>query len=251
MLALWLIVIVGVMSARIVAASHDTSRLVANLRSEAVARYAAESGVLAGKVAIEQTLTRVAGTDARERYLNSIDEASVGGDGVSLGDARYTISYVDVSSRLDVNWADAGQLTRFFEKFTDPASASIAARAIRRRITGERAADEANGQIGAPLKAAMRLLSLEELRGIPGLSEKVLNDAAPFLTVDGDGRINGATASRTVLASAAGELEKEPSRILVIARGWLAGHPLTHEIQAVYGVEGDRLVFVRWRERDL
>jgi general secretion pathway protein K len=42
-----------------------------------------------------------------------------------------------------------------------------------------------------------------------------------------------------------------PSRILLISRGWLRGHPLTHEIQAVYGVAGQKLVLQAWQERDL
>ena len=42
-----------------------------------------------------------------------------------------------------------------------------------------------------------------------------------------------------------------PTRILLISRGWLRGHPLTHEIQAVYGVAGQKLVLQAWQERDL
>ena len=46
-------------------------------------------------------------------------------------------------------------------------------------------------------------------------------------------------------------VQDEPSRVLVISRGWLRGHSLTHEIQAVYAIAGNRLTLVRWRERDL
>jgi len=42
-----------------------------------------------------------------------------------------------------------------------------------------------------------------------------------------------------------------PSRILVVSRGWQDGHPLTHEIQAVYMIAGARLVLLAWQERDL
>ena len=41
-----------------------------------------------------------------------------------------------------------------------------------------------------------------------------------------------------------------PSRLLVISRGWQAGHPLTHEIQAVYAIVGSRLKLVSLIERD-
>jgi hypothetical protein len=73
--------------------------------------------------------------------------------------------------------------------------------------------------------------------------------AAHLLTVDGDGTINRAVASDTVLSVAGGELRDEPSRILVVSRGWQDGQPLTHEIQAVYAVVGNGLTLVRWRER--
>jgi hypothetical protein len=54
-----------------------------------------------------------------------------------------------------------------------------------------------------------------------------------------------------VLSAAGGDLREEPSRIIVVSRGWLDGHALTHEIQAVYAIEGSRLALVRWRERTL
>jgi hypothetical protein len=46
-------------------------------------------------------------------------------------------------------------------------------------------------------------------------------------------------------------LVNRPSRLLFIARGWQQGFPLTHEIQAVYAIEGTSLVLVAWQERDL
>jgi hypothetical protein len=41
-----------------------------------------------------------------------------------------------------------------------------------------------------------------------------------------------------------------PSRLLIVSRGWHDGHPLTHEIQAVYGIAGGELYLLTWRERD-
>lgn len=42
-----------------------------------------------------------------------------------------------------------------------------------------------------------------------------------------------------------------PSRILIVSRGWEVGHPLTHEIQAVFDVDGPVLTLRFWTERDL
>ena len=101
------------------------------------------------------------------------------------------------------------------------------------------------------LIAARTLRSLDELESIPGVTVGLLRAAAPYLTVDGDGNINRATATDTVMVAAAGSVQDEPSRVLVVSRGWLRGHSLTHEIQAVYAIAGNRLTLVQWRERDL
>jgi general secretion pathway protein K len=48
-----------------------------------------------------------------------------------------------------------------------------------------------------------------------------------------------------------------PRRLLIVSRGWTAGHPLTHEIQAVFELDGlrlpdgPRLRVVSWSQRDL
>jgi type II secretory pathway component PulK len=145
---------------------------------------------------------------------------------------------------LDVNTADVLSLTRLLSYFTDGLEAESAARAIRTYITGGEAAE-------TDLSAARPLESLEELERVPGLPRRLAERAAPFLTVDGDGTINTVTASDTVRAAAGGELRDEPSRILIVSRGWREGNALTHEIQAVYAVAGSELTLVRWRERDL
>ena len=87
--------------------------------------------------------------------------------------------------------------------------------------------------------------------GAAGVGDALIAAAASWLTVDGDGQTNRLTAPPVVLGVARGSLIDEPSRILFVARGWQRGHPLTHEVQAVYAIQGNQLAFVRWRERDL
>jgi len=48
-----------------------------------------------------------------------------------------------------------------------------------------------------------------------------------------------------------GHLTTSPRRVLIVSRGWDAGHPLTHEIQAVFDVDGPVLTVRFWTERDL
>ena len=107
---------------------------------------------------------------------------------------------------------------------------------------------------------------------------------APYVTVESDGLVNLNSASEPVLAALPGIgvarardivvrrtggetftspaaladpgpafalLAIMPSRVLIVSRGWLDGHALTHEIQAVYGIAGTRVYLMTWRERDL
>lgn len=242
-LVLWIIVILGSISAGVVRSARISTSIAANVRAEVVARAAAESGIEAVVAAIEDTLSLLTDPAARKDWLNSLGLHS-GSDSVILGNGRFAVSVVDVSARLDVNAATQPALQVFFAQFTNPGEAATIAAAIRTRIDSSSA--RTPGQLGAtPIR------SLEELRLARLVPESVLTRAARYLTVDGDGVINSRTASDTVLAAATGELRDEPSRLLLISRGWVSGHPLTSEIQAVYAITGNRLVFSHWRERSL
>ena len=251
-LVLWIIVALAAISSGAVAATRSTNGIAANYRARTVARYAAESGVALAVAAIEDGLSAAAEPAARRELLNHLDQALE--PETALGDARLAVALVDPGSRLDVNVADVRSLTRLLSFFTDPLDAEEAARAIRAYVGGVTDASfdpSGSGEQAGALAAIRPLRSIDELFRIPGLAPELARRAAGSLTVDGDGTINRATAPDTVLAAAAGELRDEPSRILVVARGWLDGHPLTHEIEALYAVVGNELTLIRWRERDL
>jgi type II secretory pathway component PulK len=253
MLVLWLIVVLGTISTAVVVGTRESAAMSTNARARVAARYAAESGVAAATVAIEQALGSRPDTADRQRYLNHLDVALPRRGETAIGDATFAVTLVDVSARLDVNGASEEALTRFFSQF-DPAEASGTARAIRRYIDRQAVTATPGSQSssgGSALVAARTLRSLDELERVTGVSLGLVRAAAPYLTVDGDGKINRATASDTVMVAAGGSVQDEPSRILVVSRGWLRGHTLTHEIQAVYAIAGTQLTLVRWRERDL
>lgn len=255
-LVLWLVVVLGLIAARVVGAARVTTTVAANVRARTVARYAAESGAAAVASEIEDSLAALA-TDptARRAYLNRLERApataaAVAGADVSLGDARFRVAIVEPSARLDVNAAGVETLEALFARLAGPLVGRQAARAVQRAVGAEgvRGGGAAPVQGTAPGRA---LRTLDDLRRVPGVPATLAVAAAPYLTVDGDGTVNRATAAEPVRAAARGSLVDEPTRIVLVSRGWLAGHPLTHEIQAVYAVRGDRLAFVRWRERDL
>ena len=242
-LVLWIVVILGGISAGVVRSARTSTSIASNARAEVIARAAAESGIEALVAAIEDTLSQLAEPTDRRDWLNNLGLQS-GRDSVILGDGRFAVTVVDVSARLDVNAATQSALQVFFSQFTGPGEAAAIAAAIRGRI--DSSSSRLPGQLGVtPIR------SLEELRLARLVPDAVLARAAPYLTVDGDGVINSRTASDTVLVAAGGELRDEPSRLLLISRGWVSGHPLTSEIQAVYAITGNRLVFSHWRERSL
>lgn len=238
-LVLWVLVILGGIAAGVVGATRTAGDATTNLRARAVGRYMAESGIVAAVHAVDRALLAAADDSAARRTaLNALDRTIAGVDSLALGEGVAQVAVIDASARLDVNAATEAQLAALFARTGSPVEAPVAARAIRAYVDGD-------------AQGARLLRSLDELRRIPGVSEPLARAAAPYLTVDGDGRINRVTAPPPVLAAAAGELHDEPSRLVFVSRGWQRGHPLTHEVQAVYAVQGTRLVFVHWRERDL
>jgi len=246
-LVLWLVVVLTTISAGVVRAARTSSAIAANARAGVIARAAAESGIEALVAAIEDSLASLADAGDRQEWLNALAAGS-GRDSVTLGDGRFAVTVVDVSARLDVNAASESALRTFFAQFTDPAEAAAIARAIRARI--DSGTSLRDGAAFRPLTVTP-IRSLDELHVARLVPDRILERAAPYLTVDGDGVINQRTASDTVLVAATGELRDEPSRLLLISRGWVWGHPLTCEIQAVYAISGNRLVFLHWRERSL
>lgn len=159
----------------------------------------------------------------------------------------------------------------------------------------EAAAYLAAGSVFVPPNRPLQ--RLDELTRIKGFTDSIANVLAPLVTIHSNGRVNINTAPEPVVAavtgagstgrtllgirdqlgtfgtlndirnslvqrtgagsSQIGRLQTLPSRLLIISRGWADGHPLTHEIQAVFDLdglldeEGARLEIHHWVERDL
>jgi len=238
LLVLWLVVVLGAIGTGVATGARTRIGVAGNLELRTEARLAAESGIVAATRALADSIARLGETPARRVYLNRLERApELGGEQV-LGDARFQVAFADVSARLDVNVAPEDALARFFAQFTAPTRARDIARELRARIAGDMP------QGTTPLR------DLDELRLLPSMDEHTARAAAPYLTVDGDGRINGRAAPPAVRIAAGGELVDEPSRLLVVSRGWRPGRAITHEIQAVYAVQGNAIALVRWRERE-
>jgi hypothetical protein len=73
--------------------------------------------------------------------------------------------------------------------------------------------------------------------------------AMPSTSSDVDGDMTGAPVA-TAAPTARLDAVMMPSRLLIVSRGWQVGHPLTHEIQAVYALAGTGLRLQSVEERD-
>lgn len=266
-----LVTIAVLASVTAIASSHArrAASVVDNRRSQITARAMAESGVLATRARLESSL-RDAGADSAR--VDGVFDALTADGGApvqdTVGDGIFATAVIDVSARLDVNTAGADGLQQLFATVAPPSDARRVADAIEAHVRGD-AVQTTNANREAmqqrrqrdsvaaallgreeTLRAMQPFTSLDELLTVPGMQAAWLDALAADLTVDGDGRVNRRTASRRVLAAAAGALVDRPSRLLVVSRGWRRDHVLTREIQAVFDVNGAELRLVRWREQD-
>jgi general secretion pathway protein K len=279
---LWTVALLATATAIASSAARTSASVTANARAQSIARSMAESGIVAAVALIDDSLGRYdapTAAAARDALLSSLEPSAPGGGASSaaplvadtLGDGVFGVTVVDVSARLDINSAGAEGLTTLFATVTSPNAARTMAERLDAMVTGNigratrtTAADALRQQrdsLNATLlgraispRARRPFASLDEVRAalldVPGADLAALDKVAELLTVDGDGRINRRAASRTVLAAASGSLVDAPSRLLLIARGWRRGHPLTRQIEAVYDVGEHGLQLVRWREYD-
>jgi type II secretory pathway component PulK len=262
---LWTVALLATVTAVASSAARRSAELTVNLRAQAMARAMAESGVLAARALIDDSLRALGAGEQRNAFLSRLEPEALGASPLvqdTLGDGIFAVTVVDVSARLDINSASEEGLSRLFATAGSPATAREMAHAIAMRVLGEEfTADDAALRARDSLTAVLLgrewsprqrrpFESLDELRDLPGADLRMLSQVAPFLTVDGDGRTNRRAAPREVLASAAGSLVDAPTRLLLIARGWQRGQLLTRQIEAVYDVAENGLQLVRWREHD-
>jgi general secretion pathway protein K len=297
-LTLWLIVVLGAVAASVTASTRSASTLTLNLRSRATARYAAESGVVAAIARLYQVLARARTPEERVLALSSLDQHFAALRDADIGAGRFSVTVIDASARIDLNRAPEETVRGLLAQLAGDRDAESLTAALQdwkdadglRRPQGAEAGDyRGAGSPFVPANGPLR--RLDELSRIAGFTDSLARALAPYVTVDGDLKINVNTAPEAVLAAIRGvgpagartlmarrkmggffvtaaalseavrggpfgpgaslQLDVLPARLLVVSRGWEPGRPLTHEIQAVYELRGSNLVLRSWRERDL
>ena len=296
MLVLWLIIVLGAIAVGVAALTRGEAGIVDNVRTRVAARYAAESGIVAATWRLKQLLRAAVTPRDQALVFRRLDRVLADVQQETLGATQFQVTVADLNARIDLNAADEPTLLGFFRQFVNAREAESLVNALEDwkdadddpRPHGGEAADYARA--GSPFRPSNRPLQrLDELTRIRGFSDSLADRTAPFVTVQGDGRVNLNTASVTVLASLPGfdpsaaadlvaqrehgtvftsladlarrpgrdfsQLTTMPTRLLFISRGWQVGRPLTHEIQAVYDLDAVRLAQPRlilrfWREFD-
>ena len=291
MLVLWLIVVLGVVATAIAASTHADSTLTWNLRARATARYAAESGIVVATGLLGQLLQTTSSDETRARTFQDIDRHFDHLREVPIGTGRFGIAVIDLNARIDLNRSDLSVVQALFAQFTDDTRAELAAAGVADWIDADDLVRPGGAELAdyvtmdspyTPRNAPLD--RLDDLAHILHVGDALAAAVAPYVTVASDGLVNvnsapepvlsalpglGAARARDIvtrrtggetftspaaladLGPAAPLVTIVPSRLLIVSRGWLDGHPLTHEIQAVYGVAGTTLYLMSWRERDL
>ncbi len=295
MLVLWLIVVLGTIAVGVAALVRGEADVTRNLRTRAVARYGAESGIVAATWRLKELL-RAAETPRDQALLfRRLDQLVAEIQHEQVGDAtQFQVAVMDLDARLDLNAADEPTLQAFLGQFVATGQAKQLAAALEdwrddddlTRAEGAEAAEYERA--GSPFRPANRPLQrLDELTRIKGFTDSLAARIAPYVTVNGDGRVNLNTAALPVLTALMGaaqaaaivsqrehgevftslaelrrgasfdlaRLTTMPKRVLFVSRGWETGQALTHEIQAIYDLDAVRLgqpqLIVRfWTERD-
>jgi general secretion pathway protein K len=239
LLVLGLIVMVGAATAALATTARAATDEALGIRARATARSMAESGITAGAVALQAMMQSGDSMALNAIALDGTDGRALASD--TLDDGAFVVAAQDPASQLDLNRAEFEAIATLFGRVLPPTDARRVTEVIEQRrqpVPGLRVQ-----------RAALRDVS--ELRALPGMTATAFARLAPFVTVDGDGSVNRVTASPPVQAVASGSLTGTPTRMVLIARGWHVGHPLTHEITAVFDVTTPEPRVIHWRERDL
>lgn len=245
-LVLWLIVALGAVAAAVAGSTRSTTGVVLNVRARAVARYAAESGIVAGKALLQQRLASAFTPSQRVLAFTAVNREFAQLHEVALGNARFGVTLKNLSGQLDLNQAEPEALVGLFSQFTSSGSARAAVDAIQDWGDADDLVRSQGAERDAYVRAGSAYLPpnspftrLDELSRVWGIGEPLALAVAPYLTVNGDLLIDVNAASETVLAAVPG-IGSAGARTLVSHRSRGAGFTSVSEVQELLGREGNR-----------
>lgn len=201
---LWALVITASLAAELHVGVRGDQRIAANARAEARLRWAARGGLAGALEALRGRLAASAATGA----LVTTDTLVVPAQETDLDGVAVRATVVDARSKLQLNLAGHDELAALFGAvgYEDGDARALAAAVARWRAEHlppyEALPTDSSGTRLRPPRGAFA--SVEELRTVGGVSAAAYAAAAPYLTVDSDGRINLNTAPAAVLRTLPG-----------------------------------------------
>jgi general secretion pathway protein K len=242
-LVLWLIVLLGAVAAAVVGSTRSASNVLLNARARTTARYAAESGIVAGAALLQQRIAVAYTPEQRALALTGVDREFADLRDVPLGSARFGVALTNLSGRLDLNQAEPATLVGLFSQFTSLAAAGAVVDALQDwrdaddLVRPQGAENDSYRQAGSPYVPRNAPLNrLDEFRRVRGVTDALWLAVAPYVTVDGDLLIDINAAPEAVLAAVPG-IGPEGARTLVSQRtGGLFSS--VAEVQSLLGRDG-------------
>lgn len=212
--ALWLLVILSVVGLEFALQARGMTARAINASDHAPARAAAEGCVAYARDVLEERLLRTQGLAlGGEALLDPWQAPSrLLDDTVKVGTALCVAQLSDAGTRLHLNRASEEDLRRLLTALrVDAGDADQVAQAILdwrdldgfRRARGGEAAEYVKD--GSPvLPADGPFGSVDDVASVRGVTPRIYQRMAPFLTLAGSGRINLAAAPPEVIASLPG-----------------------------------------------
>lgn len=240
-LVLWLVVVLGAVAAAVVGSARSESRILLNARARMVARYAAESGIVAGVALLQRRMAATQNPSQQVLALGGVGREFVELENVSLGNARFGVALTNLSGRLDLNQAQPEALVGLFSQFT---SATVT-RSLVDALLDWRDGDDLVRAQGAETDSYLRagspymprnapLNRLEEFGWLRGVTESLVLAVAPYITVSGDLLLDVNAAPEPVLASIPG-IGPAGARAIVARRMRTGLFTSVSEVQTLLG----------------
>ena len=267
-LVLSLLVMLGLVAFDVASRARAESNMLIELKARTAGRYAAESGILMARTAVQRWVDSAPVPAQRAKLFHSVGDLTDSLTHVRVGDAEFDAAVLDLNARIDLNHSSVGTLEGLFSQFVTKDRAAAVAQAIKQQPVSR----------------------FTELARIPGADDSLALAVAPYVTIWSDGIVDINTAPEVVLASLPGlgptiarrivgrreagevfstsdqfrptasggpvsaegfpSLAVAPTRVMLVSRGWLPGSPITHEVQATYVIIGSLMVLQSWEERD-
>lgn len=220
--ALWLLVILSIVGLEFGLETRDRRLLMTNHVEESQAREAAQACIQQARSHLQALLS----LNAPGSFDPWAEVDSILAEPVTVGGTTCQLHLEDPGARLQLNIATEDELQRLLGALhVDAGRADRIAQSIMdwrdpddlRRARGAEASDyESSGSTARPRNGPFA--SLSDLEGVKDMSPAILERVQPYLTLEGEGRVNLYAAERPVLLALPGMTEEVVATVARVKR---------------------------------